>query len=95
LGSGSEALDTNLYRESSDVLKTDDTFKSSSLFVNNVEISTVGAENGEMLVFDGEKFGSSTLPTNEPKGISVRLDSAISFDDSTRTFSIAPSFNLV
>lgn len=55
-GDGSIAGDTNLYRDSADVLKTDDTFKTLALFVDNIEIDPAGAVTGNALVFDGSKF---------------------------------------
>lgn len=55
-GSGSGTADTNLYRDSADVLKTDDTFKAAALFVDNIEIDTTGATSGQVLKFDGTKF---------------------------------------
>jgi hypothetical protein len=55
-GSGASAGDVNLYRDSADVLKTDDTFKTPALFVDNIEIDTTGATTTQALVFNGVKF---------------------------------------
>ena len=55
-GSGASAGDVNLYRDSADVLKTDDTFKTPALFVDNIEIDTTGATTNQALVFNGVKF---------------------------------------
>ena len=55
-GSGASAGDVNLYRASADVLQTDDTFKTPTLFVDNIEIDTTGATTTQALVFNGVKF---------------------------------------
>lgn len=55
-GSGSASGDVTLYRDSADVLKTDDTFKASVLYVDSIEIDPTGALTGNALVFDGTKF---------------------------------------
>jgi len=49
-------VDTNLYRENANILKTDDTFKASALFVDGVEIDPAGASLDDILKFDGTKF---------------------------------------
>jgi hypothetical protein len=130
-GPGNVAGDTNLYRETDNVLKTDDAFKSASLHVNGVQIDPTGAAGSDILVFDGSKFGSASVlpfgalpdipfeylldveltgpengqilefngtswvntvqPSGEPMGIETRLDSTISFNNATRTFSIQPA----
>jgi hypothetical protein len=59
-GSGSGNGDVNLYRDAADVLRTDDTFKTPSLFVDNIEIDTTGAALNDILVFNGTKFGSAS-----------------------------------
>jgi len=59
-GSGASAGDVNLYRDSADVLKTDDTLKVPTLFVDNIEIDTTGAALNDILVFNGTKFGSAS-----------------------------------
>ena len=60
-GSGAAAGDVNLYRDSADVLKTDDTFKAPSLFVDNIEIDPTGAVTNDALVFNGVKFVSASV----------------------------------
>ena len=59
-GSGGANGDVNLYRDAADVLRTDDTFKTPSLFVDNIEIDTTGAALNDILVFNGTKFGSAS-----------------------------------
>ena len=124
-GSGSGTGDVNLYRDGADVLKTDDTFKTPTLFVDNIEIDTTGATSNQVLKFDGTKFVPGTAstvgsiddlsdvvitaavdgqilvfngtnwvntvrPSNEPIGHQDKSESVISFNEGTRTFSIAP-----
>lgn len=60
-GDGSVAGDTNLYRDGVNVLKTDDTFKAPTLFVDDIEIDTTGATTGVVLMFNGTKFGPSAF----------------------------------
>ena len=55
-GDGTGAGDTNLYRDGADVLKTDDTFKAPSIFVDGIEIDTTGATTDQVLKFNGTKF---------------------------------------
>lgn len=62
-GSGSSSGDTNLYRDDANVLKTDDTFKAPSLFVDGIEIDTTGAVSDQVLKFDGTKFIPGTAST--------------------------------
>ena len=59
-GSGSGVGDVNLYRDSADVLRTDDTFKVPTLFVDNIEIDTTGAVSQDVLLFNGTKFVSAS-----------------------------------
>ncbi|MFN9956712.1 MAG: hypothetical protein ACK55I_26730, partial [bacterium] len=59
-GPGDGSLDTNLYRDEANVLKTDDTFKASALFVDGIEIDTSGATSAQALVYDGTKFVPTT-----------------------------------
>jgi hypothetical protein len=124
-GDGSAVGDVNLYRDSANVLKTDDTFKAPTLFVDSIEIDPTGATTNQVLKFDGTKFApgvastvgsiddlsdvvitaavdgqilvfngtnwvNTVLPTNEPMGHQDKSESTISFNESTRTFSIAP-----
>ena len=60
-GSGASAGDVNLYRASADVLQTDDTFKTPTLFVDNIEIDPTGATTDQVLKFNGTKFIASTV----------------------------------
>jgi len=59
-GPGSGAGDVNLYRDGADVLRTDDTFKTPTLFVDSIEIDPTGASAGDVLTFDGTKFSSAS-----------------------------------
>ena len=60
-GSGSGNGDVNLYRDAADVLRTDDTFKTPTLFVDNIEIDPTGAITDQVLKFDGTKFVSASV----------------------------------
>lgn len=60
-GDGAGTPDTNLYRDAANVLRTDDTFKAPTLFVDDIEIDTTGATAGVVLKFDGTKFGPGGL----------------------------------
>jgi hypothetical protein len=60
-GPGSGAGDTNLYRDSANVLKTDDTFKAAGLYVAGTQIDPTGATVGDALVFNGTKFVSASV----------------------------------
>ena len=62
-GSGAAAGDVNLYRDAADVLRTDDTFKTPTLFVDNIEIDPTGAATDQVLKFDGTKFVSASAPS--------------------------------
>lgn len=62
-GSGSGAGDVNLYRDGADVLRTDDTFKTPTLFVDSIEIDPTGATTDQVLKFDGTKFVAATAPS--------------------------------
>ena len=59
-GSGSVAGDVNLYRDAADVLKTDDTLKVPTLFVDSIEVDTTGATTNQVLAFNGTKFTPAT-----------------------------------
>lgn len=65
------AVDTNLYRDEANVLKTDDTFKALSLFVDGIEIDPTGATTGEVLKFDGTKFVPDTDATGEAGALNI------------------------
>ena len=70
----------------------------------NVAASTVGAttldglsdvvitssQNGQLLEFDGTNWVNAVRPSSEPIGHENKADSVISFNEGTRTFSIAP-----
>jgi len=102
-GPGNVAGDTNLYRETDNVLKTDDAFKSASLYVNGVQVDPTGATLDNILVFDGSKFGSaSVLPeaTLPPIDLDLLSDVAITsvhdgqileFDGSNWVNTVQPS----
>jgi len=60
-GGGSATGDVNLYRDSADVLKTDDTFKTAGLYVTGTQIDPTGATTGDALVFNGTKFVSASV----------------------------------
>jgi hypothetical protein len=62
-GDGSNSGDTVLYRDSANVLKTDDTFKAPILYVDDVEIDTSSASVGNVLKFDGTKFAPGVAST--------------------------------
>ena len=49
-------VDTNLYRDGANILRTDDTFKAPALFVDGIEVDTTGATTGQVLQYDGTKF---------------------------------------
>jgi predicted RecA/RadA family phage recombinase len=68
-GPGNEVGDVNLYRDGADVLKTDDTFKTSALFIGNAQIDASGAFDGEVLTYDSS--------TNVWSGASVSLVGSI------------------
>jgi len=59
-GDGGTAGDTNLYRDAANVLKTDDTLKVPSLFVDGIEIDTTGAASQDVLIFNGTKFAAAS-----------------------------------
>jgi hypothetical protein len=133
--SGSATGDTTLYRDSANVLKTDDVLQAASGVItltttgaptvgiadgalavdtqNNafyyrsggqwiqvsVEIESINdiadvvittPKSGQLLQFDGTNWVNSVSPSNEPIGHEDKTQSTISFNESTRTFSIAP-----
>lgn len=59
-GTGGVAGDTTLYREDANLLRTDDTFKTPSIIVDNIEIDTTGAQTDDVLKFDGTKFTAAS-----------------------------------
>jgi hypothetical protein len=70
-GSGASAGDVNLYRASADVLQTDDTFKTPTLFVDNIEIDPTGAVTNQALVFNGVKFVPSDVAASGGASLTV------------------------
>ena len=62
-GDGTVSGDTNLYRDAANVLKTDDTFKTPILYVDDIEIDTTGATTDQVLKFNGTKFIPGTAST--------------------------------
>lgn len=59
-GDGGTVGDTNLYRDAANVLKTDDTLKVPTLFVDGIEIDTTGAVSQDVLLFNGTKFTAAS-----------------------------------
>jgi hypothetical protein len=55
-GDGTNAVDTNIYRDSASVLKTDDTLKVPVLFIDGIEVDTTGATTDQILKYNGTKF---------------------------------------
>jgi hypothetical protein len=68
-GDGTNAVDTNIYRDSASVLKTDDTLKVPVLFIDGIEVDTTGATTDQVLKYNGTKFlpatGSSVGALND------------------------------
>jgi hypothetical protein len=62
-GDGTGGGDVNLYRDAANVLKTDDTFKVPTLFIDGIEVDTSGAANDQVLKFNGTKFVPGTAST--------------------------------
>ena len=62
-GDGTQGGDVNLYRDAADVLKTDDTFKVPTLFIDGIEVDTSGATTDQVLKFNGTKFLPGTAST--------------------------------
>ncbi len=73
-GPGSGVGDTNLYRDSANVLKTDDTFKAAALFVNGIEIDPTGAFTNHVLQYNGSKFVSASVTFGGGGGGATNLD---------------------
>ena len=57
---------------------------------NLTDVTITGAQNGELLIYDGTEWVNDTMPTSEPMGHEDRTASTISFNAGTREFSIAP-----
>ena len=62
-GDGAVGGDVNLYRDEANVLKTDDTFKVPTLFIDGIEVDTSGATGDQVLKFNGTKFVPGTAST--------------------------------
>ena len=73
-GSGASAGDVNLYRDGVDVLKTDDTFKTPTLFVDNIEIDPTGAVTNDVLVYNGSKFTAASVALGASGGVATLDD---------------------
>jgi hypothetical protein len=54
------------------------------------DVVITSAANGQLLEFDGTNWVNAVRPSSEPIGHEDKTDSVISFDESTREFSIAP-----
>ena len=60
--------------------------------IDNVsDIVITSAVNGQLLEFDGTNWVNAVRPSSEPIGHEDKADSVISFDESTREFSITPA----
>ena len=57
---------------------------------NLSDVIITGAQDGELLIYNGTDWVNDTLPTSEPMGHEDRTASTISFNSGTRVFSIAP-----
>lgn len=68
-GSGSAAGDVNLYRDSADVLKSDDTLQVPALFIDGIEVDTTGAVTDYVLKFNGTKFFPSATDGGGPSSL--------------------------
>lgn len=97
-GAGSASGDVTLYRQSANTLKTDDVLKTEGLYVYDTEVTTVGASVDYALVYNGTAFVPTKQKaqeiyeaTGEPIGFVNRTDSTISFDKTSRQFSISPA----
>jgi hypothetical protein len=55
------------------------------------DIVITSAVNGELLEFNGTNWVNAVRPSSEPIGHENKADSVISFNESTREFSIAPA----
>lgn len=54
------------------------------------DVAITSAASGQLLVHDGSQWVNTVLPTNEPTGHENRANSTISFNNSTRVFTISP-----
>jgi hypothetical protein len=55
------------------------------------DISITSAQNGQTLIYNGTNWVNTTFPSSEPIGHENKSDSVISFDESSREFSIGPA----
>jgi hypothetical protein len=63
-----------------------------SASLDNVsDVVITSAQNGQLLEFDGTNWVNAVRPSSEPIGHENKADSVISFNEGTRTFSIAPA----
>ena len=62
-GDGTAVGDVNLYRDEANVLRTDDTLKVPTLFIDGIEVDTTGATSDQVLKFNGAKFVPGTAST--------------------------------
>jgi hypothetical protein len=58
---------------------------------NVSDVVITSAQNGQLLEFDGTNWVNAVRPSSEPIGHENKADSVISFNEGTRTFSIAPA----
>ena len=54
------------------------------------DVVITSAQNGQLLEFNGTNWVNAVRPSSEPIGHENKADSVISFNEGTRTFSIAP-----
>ena len=60
--------------------------------IDNIsDITITSAQNGQILEYDGAAWVNTVRPSSEPIGHENKADSVISFDESSRQFSIAPA----
>jgi hypothetical protein len=57
---------------------------------NLSDVDITSAADGQILEFNGTNWVNSVRPSNEPMGHEDKSESTISFNEGTRTFSIAP-----
>jgi hypothetical protein len=64
----------------------------SDISLNDISDTVItSAANGQLLEFDGTNWVNAVRPSSEPMGHENKADSVISFNEGTRTFSIAPA----
>lgn len=56
-----------------------------------IDLQITSAANGQTLIYDGTNWVNTTFPSSEPIGHENKADSVISFDESSRQFSISPA----